>query len=391
MKVLFVHSSDELYGSDVSLLELVRRLPERGVEPTAVLPTDLPYRGELRRALSESGIPYVRLDMGVLRRRYMNPRGIFSFGYRLTKGVVALSKMIKTGRFDLVHSNTGAVWGGSIAASLTGVPHVWHIREIVENPAALSHFMAWQVVTFSSRIIAISTAVADHIAELHPRGADKISVIPNAVDTERFSPSVDGAAVRREWQVTPDEMLVGVAGRVHPWKGQDVLIEAMPLVLRRAPKVRFAIVGDVTPDRLALRESLVRRAEELGVADRLIWAGYRRDVPQVMAALDVLVVPSTSPEPFGRTILEAMASGTPVIATAHGGPLDIIEDGKTGLLVPPRDPAALAVAIIQMAEEPEWRKRMGEAGLAEVMEKYTVEKYVERVLRVYEEVLQEAG
>jgi glycosyltransferase involved in cell wall biosynthesis len=106
-----------------------------------------------------------------------------------------------------------------------------------------------------------------------------------------------------------------------------------------------------------------------------------------MAALDVLAVPSTSPEPFGRTILEAMASGTPVIATAHGGPLDIIEDGETGLLVPPGDPAALAVAIIQMAEEPGWRERMGEAGRAEVVEKYTTDKYVDRVLEVYGEVM----
>ncbi len=387
MKVLFVHSSDELYGSDVSLLELVRRLPGRGVEPTVVLPTDLPYKGDLRRALAENGVPYLRLDLGVLRRRYMNPYGAVSFGYRLVKSTVALKRLIKEREFDIVHTNTGAVWGGSLAARWAGVPHVWHVREIVESPEALSHFMAWQVGTFSDRIVAISTAVARHLTDLNPRGANKISVIPNAVDTERFSPSVDGSALRLEWGIPPDEMLVGVAGRVHPWKGQDVLIEAMPLVLKRIRGVRFVIVGDVTPDRTALRESLMLRAEELGVADRLVWAGYRSDVPQVMAALDVLVVPSTSPEPFGRTILEAMASGTPVIATAHGGPLDIIEEGKTGLLVPPGDPAALAVAIIQMAEEPEWRKRMGDAGRSEVLEKYTLDRYVDRVLEVYEEVL----
>ncbi len=387
MKVLFVHSSDELYGSDVSLLELVRRLPRRSVEPLVVLPTDMPYKGDLRQALSEAGVPYLRMDIAVLRRVYMNPFGLMKFSYRLVRSTVALRRLIKREGFDLVHSNTGAVWGGGLAARWAGVPHVWHVREIVEKPEALGHLMAWQVVTFSSRIIAISGAVASHITDLNPHGSEKISVIPNAVDTERFSPAVVGSDLRREWGIAPDEMLVGVVGRVHPWKGQDMLIEAMPLVLKRVDKVRFVIVGDVTPDRVSLREDLRRRAEELGISGKLIWAGYRKDIPKVMAALDVLVVPSTSPEPFGRTILEAAACGTPVVATAHGGPLEIVKEGVTGLLIPPKDPAALAVAIIQMAEEPEWRERMGKAGRAEVLENYSVDKYVDKVLAVYEEVL----
>ena len=388
MKVLFVHSRDDLYGADAALLELVRRLPEHGIEPIVVLPSDLPYEGKLGNALERYGIESIKLDIGVVRTIYKNVPGIISLSSRFLKGALEIKKLVGERKIDLVHSNTSSVLSGALAAKLAGVPHVWHVREIVSQSETVRYTLIWMVVNLSDRIIAISNAVAEHIIEAYPSRKEQVEVIRGSgIDTKLFSPETDGSDVRRKWGVSDEEFLVGVVGKIHPTKGQDLLTEAAPIVKRRAGNVKFAIVGDVQPGMEDLRDRLGARARELGVADDIIWAGHRADIPQVMAALDLLVIPSTSPEPLGRSMLEAMACGTPVVAAAHGGPLEVIRDGENGLLFPPNDPAALAVAIIQMAQEPEWRERISRAARDEIVRNYDADRYTERIIELYQEIL----
>ncbi len=388
MKVLFVHSRDDLYGADAALLELVRRLPEHGIEPIVVLPSDLPYEGKLGNALERYGIESIKLDIGVVRTIYKNVPGIISLSSRFLKGALEIKKLVGERKIDLVHSNTSSVLSGALAAKLAGVPHVWHVREIVSQSETVRYTLIWMVVNLSDRIIAISDAVAEHIIEAYPSRKEQVEVIQGSgIDTKLFSPETDGSDVRRKWGVSDEEFLVGVVGKIHPTKGQDLLIEAAPIVKRRAGNVKFAIVGDVQPGMEGLRDRLGAHARELGVADDIIWAGHRADIPQVMAALDLLVIPSTSPEPLGRSMLEAMACGTPVVAAAHGGPLEVIRDGENGLLFPPNDPAALAVAIIQMAQEPEWRDRISRAARDEIVRNYDADRYTERIIELYQEIL----
>lgn len=364
--LLFVHSSDEMYGSDAVLLELVRRLDRARFRPLVVLPTDIPYhegRARLSDALAALDIPVRFMDFAVLRRRYLNPRALPAFAWRLWRGSRDLARWLRAEDVRLVHANTSAVLGGALAARWAGRPLVWHVHEIIERPGWLRWLIARLVTGLADRVVAISGPVAE--ALLGPGSAagarDRVTVIPDAVDTERFQPQVAADAVRRALGAGPEQILVGTVGRIHTWKGQAVLVAAAAALRARCPQVRFAIVGDIVPGQPEPRQVVEAAIAAHDLGDRVRLAGYRADTPAVMAALDILVLPSTSPEPFGLVVLEAMASGKPVVATAHGGPLEIIIDGACGRLVPPGDPAALAAAIEQLAGDPGLRTRWGVA------------------------------
>ncbi len=385
--ILFVHSSNELYGSDMSLLELVRRLDRGRYVPLVVMPNDLPYEGQLGAALAGVGVKNLTVNMAILRRRYFSPRGLATLLVRSLVGTYRLARIIRREGTALIHSNSSAVLCGALASGLLGIPHVWYVREIVQaSPPvrrALARLIAWR----SDRVVVNSHAVGEHLLRDVPHLRDRLVVIPPPVDMARFNPQNDGRNVRQEWGVTDDEVLFGVVGRIHWWKGQDIFLQAAALAAQQAPNVRFAIVGDVVPGEEHRRQALQELAQRLGVADRVIWAGYRKDTPQVMAALDVLVLPSTAPEPFGRVIIEAMATARPVVATAHGGPLEIVVPDETGLLVPPGEPEPLAEAMLRLAGDPDLRRRLGQAGLERVYGAYTLEKHVEAFERLYAEIL----
>ncbi len=389
--ILYVHSSNELYGSDYVLLELVRRLDKDRFRPLVVTPTDIPYQGLLGQSLRDAGVFHQELDIPVLRRRYLSPWGLPSFVRRVQAAPALVQPMIAAEHVRLVHSNTSAVWGGALAARRAGLPHLWHIHEIVTRPHAIRRLIAWSVMRWSDHVVAISRAVADHLLADEPRLAAKLSIIHDGVDTDRFSPAVNGSAVRSAWQVGPDMVLVGVVGRISGWKGQDVFCQALAQALVLAPhlrdRMRGVVVGDVVPGEEQRRTELGDLTRSLGIADLVIWAGYRRDTPQVMAALDVLALPSVLPEPFGMVVLEAMASGRPVIATAQGGPLETVVEGETGLLVPAGDPASLARCLVELASDDVLRTRLGQQGRERACRQFGLDSHVRSFQTLYDSLL----
>jgi len=183
--------------------------------------------------------------------------------------------------------------------------------------------------------------------------------------------------------------VVTTVGRLQQWKGQHVALAAAVRVVREFPQARFLIVGDALfgiekeyPQRL---RSLVR---ELGLGDRVMMLGHRNDIPAILAASDVVLVPSINPEPFGIVTIEAMAAGKPVVASNAGGSLEILTHGDTGLLVPPNSPDALAEAIMQLLANRELRSAIGMRASQVVRDRFTVKRALEGWQRVYLECLQ---
>ena len=177
--------------------------------------------------------------------------------------------------------------------------------------------------------------------------------------------------------------VVVLVGRISPWKGQDVFIRAAAIVLKTFPACRFQIVGSALFGEDALEGELRQLAVSLGVGDRVEFLGFRKDVPEIIAASTLLVHASTVPEPFGQVIVQAMAESKPVVATRGGGVLEIVDDGKTGLLVPMKDAEAMAKAIGEILADPAKAQKMGEAGRERFLEKLTIERTVEEVEAVY--------
>lgn len=395
-RILFLHTTSEVGGSDVSLARLVAGLDPARFQALVVLPSDGPLVPRLRAAGAD-----VEVLPSLLKLTSRQGLGyLLMFALNLPRAVVQLRAIIRRSGVGLVHTNTIHNFYGGLAARLAGVPHVWHIREIVWQYGMLRWLELFMVRHLSTRIIVTSDAVAGMFGEQgrRPRQLVKVS---NGIEVDRFrpratDPQADGASrqestVRAELGAAPDQPLVGIVCRLDAWKGVDVFLEAAALVAATHPAVRFAVIGGAIIGQEPYARELEHRADQLGVGERVHFAGWTFGpdrMPDVHRALDVLVLASVEPEPFGLVIVEAMASGTPVVATAHGGPAEIVMPGETGLLVPPRDAAAMARAIVTLVDHPETARRMGAAGRVRACARYSAQQYLDGVQAVFAQALE---
>lgn len=382
--ILFLHTTSEIGGSDVSLVRLVEGLDRAAYAVIVALPSDGPLVPRLRAAGA-------RVEIMPVLMKLTSRRGagfLVRFALNYPRAIAALVRLIRREQVSLVHTNTIHNLYGVTAARLAGVPHVWHFREIVWQSGLLRRLELTMARWWSTRIIVTSNAIAEMYGPPR-RWPVQLVRVPNGVETERFMPG-DGARVRAELNVAPGQPLVGIVCRLDAWKGVDDFLEAAAQVAVADHEAAFAVIGGPIIGQESYEDALKTRAAELGLGGRVRFSGWRygpAEMPDVHRALDILVLASREPEPFGLVLLEAMATGTPVVATAHGGPLDIVEDGRTGDLVPPRDPATMARAIIDLLRDPARCTRMGAHARERVLKLYTAEQYVAGVEAVYRELV----
>ncbi len=293
--------------------------------------------------------------------------------------LVALRRLMRERGVALVHTHSSVdSWIGGLAARSLGRPVVRsrHVSIPILRRRALVYRLADRIITTGEGIARIVAA-----AGVDPA---KIVSVPAGVDTTRFHPGVSGKAVRDELGLpsAPAGHVVGLVANIRGSKGHRYFLEAARAVLRALPDTRFLVVGDGVGF-----DDVRRRAHELELDEHVIMTGFRRDIPEVMAALDLLVLPSTRSEATSQVIPQALAVGTPVAATAVGGIPEIVRDGENGRLVPPADPAALAAAIVELLRDRERARALAQAGQREVLARYTVEAMMARTQAVYRELL----
>lgn len=234
------------------------------------------------------------------------------------------------------------------------------------------------------RVVTVSGYVKEYLVrEGVPEG--RIVVVPTGIDTGRFADGAAPANLREELGLPPDALLVGAVAVLRNKKGHRFLLEAAPSVLARFPNAVFLIVG-TGPQEKILRDAI----DSMGLSGSVRMLGHREDVPNVLLSLDLFVLPTVE-EALGTAFLEAMATGRAVVGCRVGGVPEVVEDGKTGLLVPPGDPAALAEAIRSLLADGELRARMGAAGRQSVMARYSVEEMCRRMWELYRSLLLERG
>jgi len=312
---------------------------------------------------------------------------------RFWPSVFRLAALMRRERADLVHSNSLYSLHGPWAALLARVPHVCHVREIPDAPKPLQKLLTTTAARLSARVIPMTHAVAGLFP---PNGASgsKVTVIPDGIDLTAFAPGVSGARIRRELRIPADVPLVGFVGRLDPWKGADVLVRAAAEVAKRCPAARFLVCGGDLPGYEAYAEGVRRLALEAGLDGRIDFTGwtYRLDdIPEVMAALDVLVHTSTRPEPFGLVLVEAMATAKPVVASNNGGVPEVVEAGVTGHLVEPENWRAVAAAVDDLLANPSRAAAFGAAGRARVERLFEVRAYVDKVQALYASIIRPAA
>ena len=291
---------------------------------------------------------------------------------------------------DVVHNHmyraeivgTQAAW--SLAASgrrrpfIVGTVHSSRIRSEEDRD------LIRRLTPRMDHLIAVSRAIVRKLEDEGRVGAP-ISLIYNGVDLARYSEQAACPTLLSEYQIPANAPIVGVVARLEAEKGHPTLLEAWPAVLGAVPDAHLLVVGEGSQ-----RELLEAQASSLGLLDgrssSITFTGRRDDVPAVTAALDVAVLPSYR-EAQGLSILEAMALSRPVVASAVGGIPEMIDDARTGLLVPPHDPGALAAAIVRLMANPEFAARIGRAGHDLVHERFCVEQMVRAVETIYDDAV----
>ncbi len=374
--VLFVHSNSELYGADYILLLVVRALKET-IRPIVALPGD----GPLAEALRSEGVQVLMTRDSVLRRVNFKPDKLPGFLWNLFRDSHDLARVIREEDVKLVYSNTGAVISGARAARRRKIPNLYHIHEIIQTPEWLAKRIARQVLGQAVEVVAVSGPVQDQLQRYAKIGDAPVRVIHNGLDPSRFDGEDDFVYVRREMGAGPENILYGVIGRIHPWKGQPYFLESARLVADVCPVARFAIVGGTFAGYEHLVEDLLRQVKRLDLVNRVKILPHRTDVPRLMRALDVFVLPSTSPDPLPTVVLEAMAARKPVIATAHGGALEMVLHGETGLLAPHDDPNELAQTMLELARDARLREQLGEAGRKRLEETFSLGGFESEIRR----------
>lgn len=377
-RVVYVDHCARLSGGELALVRLLGSLD--GVDAHVVLFED----GPLTTRLGAAGITAEVLPMDesarALPRSRVGRRMPASVVMAGAVQVVRLARRLRALRPDVVHANSlkaGVVTG--LACRLVPVPFVWHVRDRVTDdylPVAAARLVRALARALPAAVIANSTTT---LASLHlPDARPRRLVVPDPLAPEFLT----GAKASRS---SPGPLRVGMVGRLAPWKGQHVFLDAFARAFPSSG-AEAVVIGSALFGEGGYEHSLAELARDLGIESRVRFAGFREDVPRELARLDVLVHASLLPEPFGQVVTEGMAAGLAVVATDGGGPSELIASGVDGLLVPPGDPDALAAALQGLAADAELRRRLGDAARRRA-EAFAPERMAPLVVELYRRIL----
>jgi glycosyltransferase involved in cell wall biosynthesis len=346
-------------GGEESLLLLLGALDRARWAAVVAVPEE----GAVAARARALGLPVHVVPLPTLRRP----------GPALLRSVRALARLAAATGAALIHANgSRAMAYGGVAGRVARRPVVWHVR-IAERDPLLDRALG----ALADRVIVISRAVARRF----PRAlARKLRVVPNGVDLTRFAPRPVSQALRATLGVPPGTPVVVSVGRFVAFKGYTHLLDAAAVLEAARPGVHWVLAGEGE-----LRAELEAQARRLGLAGRVHFTGWREEVPELLAAGDLFVLPSLA-EHFGRVLIEAMAMARAVVATDAGGVPEIVVHGETGLLVPPADPRALAAAVGELLADPVRATRLGAAGRRHAETTFSAAGHAAAVERVYREV-----
>lgn len=381
MKILFYNHTGQVSGAERLLLMILAQLDRDVVDPVVVCPD----QDSLAEMVTELGVPVE--TVGALEARFTWQVNHLTRYCKSFLGVIRqFRRRVITLKPDLIHANS--VRAGLVATAATyglGARVVWHLHDLLPRHPLSTLIRVFALLSSRTRMIAVSEAVARNFRGRFSRLLKKrVSVILNAIDLDQFQPDqTAGRVIRQELGLREHDPLIGIVGQLTPRKGQLELLRAFAAVGTEIPEITLLIVGAPLFNRdHEFLEVLRQSAAELEIGNRVRMLGARSDIGAIMQALDLLIVNSTN-EAFGLVILEAMACGTPVLATAVGGIPEIIEHDENGWLVPPQDEKALVEAIVHLSRRPELRARLANLGREHVVAHFSAERYLPELQAFY--------
>jgi glycosyltransferase involved in cell wall biosynthesis len=386
--VYFIESAAAMGGVQFSTLYLVQHLDTARWEPLVICPEE----GDLTEACRRAGVAVHILDFPALRStsfrlgrslaRLPNPAAWMWDGWATFIAARRLARFLKRAKPDLiVTKGLFSHFHGGLVARQLGIPCVWHVQDLISERfwKIYQRVFAWVARWLPDHIIVDGASIS---RQLNHAVQDRVSIIHNGVDTEVFRPDIDGRRIRQEVGIPLDAMVVGHVGRMTPWKGQHYLLGAFARVAAAMKNVYLLFVGAPVFDTNAYQCDLLHLTAKLGLSDRVKFAGYRHDIPFVLAAMDVFAFTSVEKDTSPLTLLSAMSSGRPIVAFDIDGVQELLPPDEQ-MLVPVGQVNVLAHSIINVLSDAGLRQRLAISARRLAETEFGIDKYVARVERAF--------
>lgn len=385
--VLFIHQSAELYGSDKTILMFISSLDKTKYKPVVVVP----FEGPLTREFEKNNIEVVIAPVLKLYRKMLTPKNMLLATKEYKQGLDILENLHKKYKFDLVYSHTLAALIGIIFARKHNIKHLWHIQEILAKPVAINKIFK-QLLNLKANHKAIydSKATMNFWIENDVKLTAKSDFVWNGLDASKIPTYSDEhrKSVRSKFfEVDETITVIGLVGRINSWKGQPLLLNAYHRIAEKYPNSKLVFIGSAPPNQEFFTDDLKKSIAGFNLDKQVKIIPFQEDIWQLWDAIDIAVVPSTEPEPFGMVAIEAMLSRKPVIAANHGGLTEIVQNEKTGLLFEPQNADELAKALIVLLDDKNMQTQFGAVGYNRAAEHFSLKSHVAKFESIFEDII----
>jgi glycosyltransferase involved in cell wall biosynthesis len=385
--ILVIHQSAELYGSDKTMLYFLSELDKTKYLPIIVLPFD----GPLKIELEKNNIKVVIAPVLKLYRKMFTPKNIFKFIKEYYQGIKILNALNKEYKFDLVYTHTLAALIGILFAKKRNIKHLWHVQEIIAKPKVFN-FLFKKILSLdcNHKVVYDSIATMNFWIENNFKLTEKSEAVWNGIETKNSKSFTDAELheVRENYFfATNNEIVIALVGRINSWKGQQLLLQSFKTVIEKHKNIKLVYLGSAPPNQTIFETELRNKIKEYNLESNVILIPFQKEIEKFWNSIDIAVVPSTEPEPFGMVVIEAMLAKKPVIASNHGGPTEIVVENETGILFEPNNHNSLSDALEKLIQDEQLRKLYGTNGFKRVHNTFSLENHVNHFEKIFEELL----
>lgn len=385
--ILFIHQSAELYGSDKTILMFISKLDKTQYFPVVILP----FEGPLKVELEKNNIKVIIAPVLKLYRKMFTPVNIIKFIKEYKTGIKTLDKLHKEYNFSLVYSHTLAALIGILFAKKRKIKHLWHVQEIIAKPKIFNTaFKKILSIKSNHKIVYDSKETMDFWIKKNKELTEKSEFVWNGIDVEKKVNSSESEIqnIRKDYFHTNDnEIVISLVGRINSWKGQQLLLKAFHILAKKHSNLKLVFLGSAPPNQEFFEINLKEKIKEYKLENKVVIIPFQEEIWKFWDSIDIAVVPSTEPEPFGLVVIEAMLAKKPVVASNHGGPTEIVLHNETGFLFEPNNENSLAEHLERLILDSELRKSFGEKGYQRAKNVFSLENHVQHFEKIFKEII----
>ena len=366
--ILLLHSSNDLYGASKIFLQLIDLFISKNFNVHVVLPE----KGLLDEFLNNKDITVSYQELGVLRKKYLNPLGLINRLVTNLKAIKFLSNYIKDHSIDLVYTNTSTILCGGIAAKQNGIASLFHVHEIPTVNKLYEFFSGKIINRISSKVLTVSESVKKHWLKYIEQ--NKIERIYNGIILSQTDSLI-------KLERNQDDFVITSVARLIPYKGHMYLIEIADELIKKSIKFKFLIVGDTLSSYASYEKSVIQKVKDLGLENHIKFMGFKEDVPNILKQSDLFIHPAISPDPLPTVLFESLYNDLPSVATNLGGAIEILDNGNNGLLIPYNNPKKAADLIYEYCSNHKLKKKHLENSRNNLKKNFSSELFNKNILK----------